>query len=163
MGGRKPWQWGMKTRWLWWNRLWCQKRESVIPPLRTQRRLPDSFTYPLNFGPSISASKGCFKLQPPLSPDCMLGNVQMPYLFHQAPAISYTQSCTPEMPIAGSRLWVTSTEVHGLPVLVNPPPTWPIPNHRQGRAQSCPPFWMTPQSWWSNSSGHTLQFSHPHT
>lgn len=64
-GGREPWQWGKKTRWLWWNRLWYQKREPVIPPLRTPRRLPDNFTRPPNFSPSISASKGCFKWQLP--------------------------------------------------------------------------------------------------
>lgn len=46
---------------MWGNRLWYQKTESAIAPLRTQRRLPDNFTHPLNFSPSISARKGCFK------------------------------------------------------------------------------------------------------
>lgn len=138
--GRKPWQRGKKITLLGWNRLWYQKRESVIPALRPQRWLPDNFTHLLNLGPSISGNEGCFKWQPPCHLTACLEMFRC-HIYSTRPM----QSVTPKaVPIAGSRLWVTSTEVHGLRVLVNPPPTWPIPQHRQGRAQSCPPFWMTP-------------------
>lgn len=91
----------------------------------------------------------------------------MPDLFHQAHAISPTQSCAPEMPIAGSRLWARSTEVWGLPALVNPPPTWPfLSTHRQEHKAVHPSGWLqspggaTARGTRCSSATHTRRLMH---